>query len=64
MWTKRSIFTIYTTNWNTKILPRYYADDDHHASWIEVMKGAIGKNACYFNTHRMMRQYVTQAYLR
>ncbi len=46
-----------------KILPRYYADDDH-ASWIEVMKGAIGKNACYFNTHRMMRQYVTQAYLR
>ena len=46
-----------------KILPRYYADDDHQ-SWIEVMKGAIGKNACYFNTHRMMRQYVTQAYLR
>ena len=33
------------------------------ASWIEVMKGAIGKDACYFNTHRMMRQYVTQAYL-
>ena len=46
-----------------KILPRYYRDDEH-ASWIEVMKGAIGKNACYFNTHRMMRQYVTQAYLR
>ena len=46
-----------------KILPRYYAEDNH-ASWIDVMKGAIGKNACYFNTHRMMRQYVTQAYLR
>ena len=46
-----------------KILPRYYAKDAH-ASWIEVMKGAISKNACYFNTHRMMRQYVTQAYLR
>ncbi len=46
-----------------KILPRYYADDEHQ-SWISVMKGAIGKNACYFNTHRMMRQYVTQAYLR
>ena len=31
---------------------------------FKVMKGAIGKNACYFNTHRMMRQYVTEAYIR
>jgi len=45
-----------------KILPLYYADDNH-AAWIRVMKGAIGKNACYFNTHRMMRQYVTEAYI-
>jgi len=45
-----------------KILPLYYADDGH-AAWIRVMKGAIGKNACYFNTHRMMRQYVTEAYI-
>ncbi|RYG66086.1 alpha-glucan family phosphorylase, partial [bacterium] len=45
------------------LLPTYYADDEH-ASWIKVMKGAIGKNACYFNTHRMMRQYVTEAYIR
>ena len=46
-----------------KLLPTYYANDNH-AAWIAVMKGAIGKNACYFNTHRMMRQYVTEAYLR
>ena len=46
-----------------KLLPLYYAQDNH-AGWIKVMKGAIGKNACYFNTHRMMRQYVTEAYLR
>jgi len=46
-----------------KLLPTYYAQDDH-AAWIKVMKGAIGKNACYFNTHRMMRQYVTEAYIR
>lgn len=46
-----------------KLLPTYYADDNH-AAWIKVMKGAIGKNACYFNTHRMMRQYVTEAYIR
>jgi starch phosphorylase len=45
------------------LLPTYYANDDH-ASWTAVMKGAIGKNACYFNTHRMMRQYVTEAYIR
>ena len=45
-----------------KLLPTYYCGDDH-AAWIKVMKGAIGKNACYFNTHRMMRQYVTEAYI-
>lgn len=43
------------------VLPLYYND---RAGWIKVMKGAIGKNACYFNTHRMMRQYVTEAYIR
>jgi starch phosphorylase len=46
-----------------ELLPLYYADDNHKG-WIQVMKGAIGKNACYFNTHRMMRQYVTEAYIR
>lgn len=45
------------------VLPLYYANDDHEG-WVKVMKGAIGKNACYFNTHRMMRQYVTEAYIR
>ena len=43
------------------VLPLYY---NNRAGWIKVMKGAIGKNACYFNTHRMMRQYVTEAYIR
>jgi len=32
--------------------------------WIAVMKGAICKNAAYFNSHRMMRRYVTDAYIR
>lgn len=45
------------------LLPLYYAPDNH-AGWINVMKGAISKNACYFNTHRMMRSYVTEAYIR
>lgn len=34
------------------------------AAWIDLMKGAIGKNAAYFNSHRMMRRYAVEAYLR
>jgi starch phosphorylase len=43
-----------------KILPLYY---ENRPGWIQVMKNAIGKNAYYFNTHVMMRRYVTEAYL-
>lgn len=43
------------------VLPLYYDDP---AGWVKIMKGAIGKNAYYFNTHRMMRRYVTEAYIR
>lgn len=42
------------------VLPLYYAD---RAGWIAVMKGAIGKNAAVFNTHRMIRRYATEAYM-
>ena len=31
--------------------------------WIWLMKNSIGKIAYYFNSHRMMRRYVTEAYL-
>lgn len=43
------------------ILPLWY---DDRPGWIAVMKGAISKNATYFNSHRMMRRYATEAYLR
>ena len=33
-------------------------------AWIRVMQGAIAKNASYFNSHRMMRRYVTETYIR
>ena len=33
-------------------------------AWASVMRGAIGKNAAYFNSHRMMRRYATEAYIR
>lgn len=43
------------------VLPLY---SDDRAGWIKVMKGAISKNASFFNSHRMMRRYATEAYLR
>ena len=43
------------------VLPLYYADA---ASWCAMMKQSIGNIASYFNTHRMMRRYATEAYLR
>lgn len=43
------------------ILPLYY---DNRSGWISVMKGAISKNASFFNSHRMMRRYVAEAYIR
>ena len=41
------------------ILPLYYGD---RAAWIAIMKGAISKNASRFNSHRMLRRYVSDAY--
>lgn len=43
------------------IFPAYYKD---RHTWIRIMQNAIGKNAYYFNSHRMMRRYVTEAYIR
>src|SRR5262249_31350860 len=42
------------------IIPLFY---QHRERWIEVMQQAIALNASYFNTHRMVQQYVTNAYL-
>ena len=44
----------------TIIMPLFY---ENRAGWIQVMKNAIGKNAYFFNSHRMMRRYVTHAYI-
>jgi glycogen phosphorylase len=45
----------------SKVLPLYASGT---SAWAPVMKGAIGKNAAYFNSHRMMRRYATEAYIR
>jgi glycogen phosphorylase len=36
----------------------------NRAGWIRVMLGAIAKNGSIFNSHRMMRRYASDAYLR
>ncbi len=41
------------------VLPLY----QDQVSWVKVMKGAICKNASFFNSHRMMRRYATEAYI-
>jgi starch phosphorylase len=46
------------------VLPLYYGNDGPSEGWVRVMKGAISKNAVYFNSHRMMRRYGTEAYVR
>lgn len=45
----------------TEILSIFY---EKREIWIKIMKNAIALNAYYFNTHRMIRFYVTEAYIR
>ena len=42
------------------ITPMFY---DRRDEWVKLMKNSIGKIAYYFNSHRMMRRYVIDAYL-
>ena len=41
------------------IVPMFYQRKDE---WIRMMKNSIGKIAYHFNSHRMMRRYVIEAY--
>lgn len=43
------------------ILPMFYKE---RARYLEVMQHAIAINGSFFNTQRMVQQYVTEAYLR
>jgi len=42
------------------IIPTFYERRDE---WISMMNNSIGKVAYYFNSHRMMQRYATEAYL-
>jgi glycogen phosphorylase len=41
------------------IIPMYYNDRN---KWIKIMKHCVAFNASFFNTHRMVQQYVINAY--
>jgi starch phosphorylase len=36
---------------------------NNRGQWIDIMRYAIAMNASFFNTHRMVQQYVLNAYL-
>lgn len=44
----------------TMIVPMFYNECD---KWIEIMQHSIAINASFFNTHRMVQQYVLNSYL-
>lgn len=44
----------------TRILPRYYKHPDN---WRETMRYTIAINASFFNSERMLQQYIQSAYL-
>ena len=45
----------------TWIMPKFYNDRDN---WIRTMRSCIAINASFFNTNRMVHQYVLNAYFR
>ncbi len=42
------------------VIPMFY---QRREQWMEVMRYSIALNASYFNTHRMVQEYATNAYL-
>jgi starch phosphorylase len=56
---RRELDDLYN-KWQYLVIPTFYKRRD---DWIHMMENSIGKVAYYFNSHRMMRRYVTEAYL-
>jgi starch phosphorylase len=44
-----------------KVMPLFYKD---RGGWVAVMRNAIALNGAFFNTQRMLQQYVLKAYFR
>lgn len=57
-WAINNANDLYDTLKN-EVLPRYYEDRE---KWISMMKSAISLNAAYFNSDRVLDQYINEAY--
>jgi starch phosphorylase len=44
-----------------KIVPLFYKQSD---IWVDIMRTSIAVNASFFNSHRMLQQYVSNAYFK
>jgi starch phosphorylase len=55
---QRHVLSLYDKLEHT-ILPAYYEGGAH---WPYIMKSTIARNGSYFNSHRMLRRYVSEAY--
>lgn len=57
--TEKDLESLYT-KLEQKILPIFYHDKE---KWANIQKHCIAINASYFSIHRMVMEYVTQAYI-
>ncbi len=55
-----SDYSDFITSLEYKIIPMFYADN--RTSWLEEMKLSIGNSGSYFNTHRMVKEYLEKGY--
>lgn len=46
------------------VLPLFATAHNEDSAWVKLMLETVSKNAAYFNSHRMMRRYASEAYLR
>ncbi|MGD0644744.1 MAG: alpha-glucan family phosphorylase [Candidatus Bathyarchaeia archaeon] len=56
---KKELYDLYNKLENI-IIPMFY---NSRGDWIKMMKNSIGKIAYYFNSHRVVQRYATEAYL-
>jgi len=57
---ERDAAALYDKLENT-VLPLFYGNAE---GWLQVMRGAISHNGSFFNSHRMVRRYMLEAYSR
>ena len=57
--TEKELYDLYS-KLEKKIIPKFLSDP---AGWQQMMVYNIALNGSFFNTHRMVSQYITEAYI-